>query len=40
MTILLGFQAFRYASCFVSWDTDAVPKSPTAHTADRYGQAY
>jgi len=29
-------QAFQLASRFVTVDTDAAPKSPTAHTADRY----
>ncbi|HBG74947.1 MAG: hypothetical protein A2X25_07400 [Chloroflexi bacterium GWB2_49_20] len=29
-------QAFQLASRFVSGDTNAAPKSPTAHTADRW----
>lgn len=38
MPVLVGFQASRPASSFVSWDTDAAPKSGTFHTRDRYGQ--
>jgi hypothetical protein len=33
--VLVVYQAFQLASGFVTGDTDAVPKSPTAHTADR-----
>jgi hypothetical protein len=33
--VLVGYQAFQLASRFVTGDTDAAPKSPTAHTADR-----
>src|SRR5690606_339827 len=36
MPVLVGFQASRPASSFVSWDTDAAPKSGTFHTRDRY----
>lgn len=35
MPVLVGFQASRPASSFVSWDTDAAPKSGTFHTRDR-----
>ena len=35
--VLVVYQAFQLASRFVTGDTDAAPKSPTAHTADRYG---
>ena len=34
--VLVVYQAFQLASRFVTGDTDAAPKSPTAHTADRY----
>ena len=37
--VLVVYQAFQLASRFVTGDTDAAPKSPTAHTADRYTQA-
>ena len=33
--VLVVYQAFQLASRFVTGDTDAAPKSPTAHTADR-----
>ena len=35
MPVLVGFQAFRSASSFVSWDTVAAPQSGTFHTRDR-----
>ena len=35
MLVLVGFQAFRPASGFVLWDTDASPKSGTFHTRKR-----
>ena len=35
MPVLVGFRAFRPASSFVSWDTDASPQSGTFHTRDR-----
>ncbi len=36
--VLVVYQAFQLASRFITGDTDASPKSPTAHTADRYVQ--
>ena len=33
--VLVVYQAFQLASRFVTGATDAAPKSPTAHTADR-----
>lgn len=33
--VLVVYQAFQLASRFVTVDTDAAPKSPTAHSADR-----
>ena len=36
MPVLVGFQAFRPASSFVSWDTDTSPQSGTFHTRDRW----
>jgi hypothetical protein len=36
MPVLVGFRAFRPASSFVSWDTDAAPQSGTFHTRERY----
>ncbi len=33
--VLVVYQAFQLASKFVTVDTDAVPKSPTVHTANR-----
>jgi len=38
MPVSVGLQAFRPASSFVSWDTDASPQSGTFHTRDRYAQ--
>jgi hypothetical protein len=35
---LLVYQAFQLALKFVAVDTEATPKSPTAHTANRYRQ--
>jgi len=32
------YQAFQFASRFVTGDTDAAPKSPTVHTSVRYMQ--
>lgn len=34
--VLVVYQAFQLALRFVTCDTDAAPKSPTAYTADRY----
>ena len=36
MPVLVGLQAFRPASSFVSWDTDASSQSGTFHTRDRW----
>lgn len=36
--VLVVYQAFQLASRFVTGDTEAAPKSPTAHTANRYRQ--
>lgn len=36
--VLVVYQTFQLASRFVTGDTDAAPKSPTAHTADRCTQ--
>ncbi len=36
--VLVVYQAFQLASRFVTCDTDAAPKSPTAHTANRWQQ--
>jgi|GEM_PF-4183851 len=33
--VLVVYQAFQLASGFITGDTNATPKSPTAHTADR-----
>lgn len=33
--VLVVYQAFQLVPRFVTVDTDAAPKSPTAHTADR-----
>jgi len=35
MPVSVGLQAFRPASSFVLWDTDASPQSGTFHTRDR-----
>jgi len=32
--VLVVYQTFQLASRFVTSDTDAAPKSPTAHTAN------
>jgi hypothetical protein len=37
--VLVVYQAFQLASRFVTGDTDAATKSPTAHTADRCASA-
>jgi hypothetical protein len=37
MPVSVGLQAFRPASSFVSWDTEASPQSGTFHTRERYG---
>jgi hypothetical protein len=34
MPVSVGFRAFRPASSFVSWDTDASPQSGTFHTRE------
>jgi len=40
MPVLVGFQAFCPASCFVMCDTDVAPQSGTFHTRGRYEQLY
>jgi hypothetical protein len=39
MPVLVGCQASRPASSFISWDTDASPQSGTFHTRDRWAQS-
>ncbi|MDI3520025.1 MAG: hypothetical protein PWR04_13 [Anaerophaga sp.] len=38
MPVSVGFRAFRPASGFISWDTEAAPHSGTFHTRGRYTQ--